>query len=80
MSGDAFSFAVQKETESFVKNIRGRTSIKITPKDWCTYNHKKYICEILLDNSRFELCRHCKYKKKFDVPEILFMERKKNGI
>lgn len=80
MSGDAFSFAAQQGTESFVKNIRRRTNIKITPNDWCGYNQKKYKCEVLLDNNRFELCVHCKYKKKFDIPKILFMERKENGI
>lgn len=80
MSGDAFSFATEKETESFVKNIRKRTNVHIKPEDWCGYDQKKFKCEVLLDNNRFELCNHCIYKKNFDIPKILLDARKKNGI
>jgi len=78
MSGDAFSFAVEKESESFIKNIRRRTNIRITPEDWCGFNKKNYKCEVLLDNNRFDLCKICKYKRKFDIPKILLRERRKN--
>lgn len=43
-----------------------RTSLCLTKKDWCEYTGVCYE-DLNSDN----LCKHCKYKKLFDIPKML---------
>jgi len=65
MSGNAFTHAVNNSIEKERVKIQ-RTNIIINREKYC-----KYDGECKVEYNQPDLCIHCIYKKKFDVPEIL---------